>query len=361
MAHNFQRPNLPYNNEALQNDTRYRLLTRSNKRPPTDIMLDTDFNYVIDGLRQLDIDIAGVAAGIIPGADDPDNANFLPTTDGASNISWVLISDQYIQDTSISGIKLIPGTIGATQLGDGSVVANKLATNSVTSIKIVDQNVTANKMADDSVLTRAIINKNVTEEKLDDDAVITRVVQDGAITTPKIADSNVTTTKIADANVTTAKILDANVTTAKIADGAVTLPKIGAGVLTPAASKAEQIAGASNTVYTSPQFQQNHPSAAKFWCSFDGTLAGTNAPISGYNVVSVTKLGTGQYSIAYTIPFSDNIYIVTGSARQTGIYNTISISPAVLNTNDCQVNAYYGSGNTVVDSQFICIVGYGLQ
>ena len=87
MPHNFQRPGLPYANEALQNDNRYQIITRANQRPATDIMLDTDFNYVIDGLRQLDIDIAGVEAGILPGSDDPANANFLPTTDGEGNIS----------------------------------------------------------------------------------------------------------------------------------------------------------------------------------------------------------------------------------------------------------------------------------
>jgi microcystin-dependent protein len=159
-------------------------------------MLDTDFNYVIDGLRQLDIDIAGVEAGILPGSDDPANANFLPTTDGAGNISWVDISDENIRDASISGSKLLPQAITDRELGDGSANTSKLATNSVTTIKVLDFNITANKLAPDSVPTDKIVDLNVTAAKL----------AANSVPTEKIVDLNVTTSKIANANVTLAKL-----------------------------------------------------------------------------------------------------------------------------------------------------------
>lgn len=196
MAHDFQRPNLPHATESLQNDKRYQIITRSDERPATDVMLDTDFNYVIDGLRQLDIDIAGIAKGILPGADIEANANLLPTTDGAGNISWIDISDINIRDSSVTGSKLFAQAITVRELGDGSVTTPKLATNSVTTIKILDFNVTANKLAADSVLTDKIVDLNVTAEKLAADSV----------PTDKIVDLNVTTAKIADANVTLAKL-----------------------------------------------------------------------------------------------------------------------------------------------------------
>lgn len=196
MAHNFQRPGLPYDNESLQNDKRYQIITRSDERPATDVMIDTDFNYVIDGLRQLDIDIAGVEAGILPGSDNPANANLLPTTDGEGNISWIDISDVNIRDNSVTGSRLFAQAITVRELGDGSVTTPKLATNSVTTIKVLDFNITANKLAPDSVLTDKIVDLNVTSEKLAADSV----------TTDKIVDLNVTTAKIADANVTLAKL-----------------------------------------------------------------------------------------------------------------------------------------------------------
>jgi microcystin-dependent protein len=206
MAHNFQRPGLPYANEALQNDNRYQIITRANQRPATDIMLDADFNYVIDGLRKLDIDIAGIAVGILPGSDNPDNANFLPTTDGAGNISWIDIADLNIRDNSVAGSKLFAQTITSRELGNAETTADKLAPNSVTTIKVLDFNITANKLAPQSVFTDKIVDLNVTAAKLAVDSVPTDKIVDLNITTAKIADANVTTPKIADANVTLTKL-----------------------------------------------------------------------------------------------------------------------------------------------------------
>lgn len=197
MAHDFQRPNLPHATESLQNDKRYQIITRSNNRPATDVMLDTDFNYVIDGLRQLDIDIAGISAGILPGSDNPANANFLPTPDGEGNISWIDISDINIRDSSVTGSKLFAQAITSRELGDGAVTTPKLATNSVTTIKILDFNITADKLAPDSVFTDKIVDLNVTAEKLAANSVTTDKIVDLNVTTPKLADANVTLVKLA--------------------------------------------------------------------------------------------------------------------------------------------------------------------
>ena len=97
-------------------------------------------------------------------------------------------------------VGLDPGSVGTTELADGSVTAAKLASDAVTTAKVLDANITAAKLASN------------------------------AVTTAKIADSNVTTAKIADLNITTAKIADSNVTTAKIADANVTYGKLAVGI-----------------------------------------------------------------------------------------------------------------------------------
>lgn len=364
MAHNFQRPSLPYENESLQNDKRYQLLTRSNKRPPTDQMLDTDVNYLIDAVRQLDEDIAGVSAGIIPGADNPDNANFFPTTDGDGNISWTDVTDQNVRERSLSGSRLLPQTITADEIMDGTIPASKLAPDSVPTIKIVDFNVTANKLAPNSVPT------------------------------DKIVDLNVTTEKIADENVTAEKLAPNSVPTEKIVDGAVTLPKVNAvfpvtmggsglstlttsnGVIcagttptgnfqnagvgslnqifmgnggsavgswknlnTLAAVKADQVAANSTEVYTNPSVQQHHPSACKAWVLFDGDqLSNSAVPIlASYNVASVVQVSGAQYIITFIVPFSSANYAVIGTSSYTSgtpesTYVCVSGSASYLTT-----------------------------
>ncbi len=360
MPNNFRRPNLPYINISLPNDKRYQLLTRSNRRPPTDIMIDSDFDYIIDALNILDVAMDGISLGALPGVDVPNNANKLLTTDGDGTSSWIFVQASNILDQSITGDKLFPQTITAIQLVDGGIPAAKIAPNAITTIKILDANITFPKMAPDSVGTVNLIDANVTLEKMAVDSVGTPNLVNDCVTTIKILDANVTTAKIADANITTPKILDANVTTPKIADGAITLPKIAGGVLTAAASKAEQIAGASNTVYTSPLVQQNHPSAAKFWCSFDGQLAGTNAPIAGYNVATVTRNGVGNYTINFTTSFTSSNYIVIGNCSIT-ILNGLIIVIQNLAPTSCIIRTIYSFTNQPVDTGINFCVGYGLQ
>jgi hypothetical protein len=369
MAHDFQRPGLPYDNEALQNDKRYQIITRTNNRPATDVMIDTDFNYLIDAVRQLDVDISGINAGILTGSDIPGNANFLPTTDGAGNISWVDISDENVRDESISASKLIPQTITDNELMDASVVADKIAPNAITTIKILDANITTAKIADGAITEDEIDDNAVTTVKIADANVTTSKIADANVTTVKIADANVTTSKIADANVTTDKILDANVTTSKIVDKAVTADKIADHTITPAqidptlltgaAVKADQKSGTSITTFTNPAVQQFHPSAAKFWCTFDGTLAGTNAPTSGYNVVSVTRSTAGEYIINYITPFTSAEYSVLPSSYST--LTTVTIGVMARTTNSTTIQIFKIANSAGIDQPYVSVVGFGLQ
>jgi hypothetical protein len=94
-----------------------------------------------------------------------------------------------------------------------------------------------------------------------------------------------------------------------------------------AASQAEMEAASSNTVFATPGRTQNHPGVAKAWCNFDGTDTGTNAPTTGYNVTSVTRNGTGDYTITFTTAFSSANYALMGMGKlDTGGDCIISIS-----------------------------------
>ena len=353
MSVRFSRPQSPYNNVDRPNDNQFKNLTRNDGRPIPDVMFEDNVNYLIDSVNNLDDDIQNIEAGVLQGSDDPANIGKLVTTNG--NIpNWTYVSDNNILPAGITGASLAEQTITTRELGPASVNSGNIASNSITSIKITNSSIIEEKIADNAVTTPKIANNSVITDK----------IPDAAITTDKIANNAITTVKILDANVTTAKILDANITTSKIADGAITLPKIAGGVLTPASVKADQIAANSSTVYTNPAVQQFHPSAAKFWCSFDGTSPiGTNPVATGYNVSSVEHPSTGVYIINYNVPFTSSNYCVISlpsyvprvGPADAAIVTIQSITPSsvqirVQNTNSSAEDVFY-----------LAIMGFGLQ
>ena len=72
---------------------------------------------------------------------------------------------------------------------------------------------------------------------------------------------------------------------------------------------------------------------ARAWCNFNGSTTGTNAPRAGGNVTSVTRNGTGDWTINFTTAMPDTNYgvHVTGAGYATnnatliyGIYGSTS-------------------------------------
>lgn len=197
MPQNFHRPDINYIAVSRQNDQRYQLLTRNKKRPPTDFLIDLDYNYLIDTVNKLDVRIDGISLGNLPGVNDPTNFGKLLTPDGAGSSSWVFVQANNILDSSLTGSKLFPQTITSRELADGGIPDTKIAPNAVTTIKILDENVTSNKLADDAVIASKIAAQAVTFEKMANDAVYTEILVNDAVTTDKIADDNVTLAKLA--------------------------------------------------------------------------------------------------------------------------------------------------------------------
>lgn len=74
-----------------------------------------------------------------------------------------------------------------------------------------------------------------------------------------------------------------------------------------AATQAEQEAGSSAAKVTTPGRQQFHPSACKGWAK-TVTTGGVDA---SYNVTSLTKNSTGDYTITWATDFSSTNYVLT--------------------------------------------------
>lgn len=100
------------------------------------------------------------------------------------------------------------------------------------------------------------------------------------------------------------QVQDGSIQTADLANGAVTAPKLSGG----------QTGNAP--VY-----------GARAWCVFDGTLTGTNTPIAGGNVASVTRNGVGDYTINFTTAMPDANYCFFGSTRAQ---SAGAVSPASI-------------------------------
>ena len=335
MPNNFRRPNLPYINISLPNDKRFQLLTRSNRRPPTDQMIDTDINYIIDQLNVLDLQMDGIVLGDIPGINDPANAGKLLS---AGVGSWVFVQASNILDQSITGSKLFPQTITATQLADGGIPGSKVAQNTIDTGNLVDGCNTLAKQAPNSVGTNNLV--------------------DGCNTLAKQAPNSVDTNNLVDGCNTLAKQAPNSVGTDQIIDNSVTLGKL---PLNFAASKADQITATSSTVYTNPSVQQHHPSSLKFRCSFDGSVVGTNPPTSGYNVPTVQRQSMGRWKINITVPFTTANCDVGVSCALNAI-NGDPIHANIVQVGSDFVIVACNTFNTVaIDSTYVSVFGWGTQ
>ena len=139
-------------------------------------------------------------------------------------------------------------------------------------------------------------------------------------------------------------------------DGTLAVPSL------PVATQAEMETGTSITVGVTPGRLQYHPSAPKFWCMFNGTTTGTNAPTAGYNVTSVTRNSLGDYTVNFTTSFSSANYCPGGTCQNaanpaTGngslVHHTLAAGSYRFKT--------YNSADVEVDSTITCVWGYGDQ
>ena len=108
----------------------------------------------------------------------------------------------------------------------------------------------------------------------------------------------------------------------------------------------------SSTTGTPPQF--NDGSGAQIgtlcraWVNFNGTSATPITPRANYNVGSVTKNGTGDYTVNFTTALSDANYAVCGTAGDYtgGTQNRMTVDPKVFATTSIRINVDNSSSTT---------------
>jgi len=224
MIYNFQRPNLPYDYESLQNCNEFQNIT-ADGRAISPLLLETTVNYVIDSLRILDDALDGAVVGAIPGAANITNRNKFLSTDG-ENLSWVFVTQSNISDNSFPGTKLFAQSITNRELAPACVLTSNYGPKSITTSALGDLVVTENQIADRSIprskiALKTITNeeialKTITNEEMDDNNVQTRNVLDRNITRSKIALKAISNDEMDDNNVQTRNIQDKNVPISKI-------------------------------------------------------------------------------------------------------------------------------------------------
>ena len=87
------------------------------------------------------------------------------------------------------------------------------------------------------------------------------------------------------------------------------------------------------------------------WCVFDGTLTGTNAPIAGGNVASVTRTAAGSYAVNFAIPMPSASYCVVITSTNAGFL----AQAQTKTTNNVSLNTFNLTG-TNTDSSGGCHV-----
>jgi len=100
----------------------------------------------------------------------------------------------------------------------------------------------------------------------------------------------------------------------------------------------------------------NCPTTAKAWVNFNGTLSGPITPASSYNVTSITKNGTGDYTVNFTTALSNANYSATlsyyiASGVTTGrVFSYSTTSIRILTT---------GVSSTLADANPISLQIFG--
>jgi len=85
--------------------------------------------------------------------------------------------------------------------------------------------------------------------------------------------------------------------------------------------------------------------SAKAWVNFNGTSGASPVIRASYNVSSVTRNGTGNYTVTYTNAFIDGNYVITTCAG--GSSGNSSYLCLRDNTVPTTTSAIFGSNNVI--------------
>jgi hypothetical protein len=97
-------------------------------------------------------------------------------------------------------------------------------------------------------------------------------------------------------------------------------------------------------------------SGAVAWVNFNGVTTATIR--TSYNVGSVTRTGTGAYTINFTNALADANYCITGTCGSGNVYGNYGIANRGNGSNTtttCAVNTFVTNTGSVVDTDLICV------
>jgi len=127
------------------------------------------------------------------------------------------------------------------------------------------------------------------------------------------------------------------------------------------ATKAQVQTATSAITFVSPAQAQNHPGVSKAWASFNGSATGTTTISgNGYNISTITRTGTGSYTVVFATPFANTLYggIVCGNQGVNGLSGGLSPSRG---TGTCFFTVTSGSNNAAADAALVMFMVYGTQ
>lgn len=114
----------------------------------------------------------------------------------------------------------------------------------------------------------------------------------------------------------------------------------------------------ASTIRGSDNFDSAYGAALKAWVNFNGVTTATIR--ASLNVSSVTRNGTGDYTVNFTNALPDVNYAVTGVARWTtsgvgqALVNIKSVAGA-LATTSAKISTCNPGGPVYVDFEEICL------
>lgn len=236
------------------------------------------------------------------------------------------------------------GSIGTTQLADGSVTNAKLAANAVTTDKILDgtilgsdlaaATVTATQLADALFPSRGAgagtealraLGTGAGNAVAGNDARLSdaRVPLDGSVTTVKIVDGAVTSAKIADGTIVAADIAAGTITGDRLAADTVTAAQIAAGAVgnselaANSVDSSKIVDGTVNTI----DIADGAITSAKI---LDGTITSidiADGTIQGWDLagnIGITTSGTVQAGLLV----SNGLYVMRTALAQHRFMNS---------------------------------------
>jgi len=99
--------------------------------------------------------------------------------------------------------------------------------------------------------------------------------------------------------------------------------------------------------------------AAAAWCSFDGTSSGTHAPLAGFNVSSVTRNATGDYTLRFTRTLRDPNASVSIASNRPAVRSPCSEVVATA-VDSCRIRIAEGGALVDADRVMVTVFGTGI-